>query len=439
MGRKLVEVSNWNFDASMLFAEKELSLMEGEHESEICKGLKTYVKYEREVNLGPIGATVRDIAEFNPEAIDIINENTDIFEIIPRPYSHDLLILRTDKGFEKNVSKGLKILEEHFENVNTKYFLPPEIMLTSEQIKILSDLGFEGTFIHKSRYNPKIRKFIPDEPYIVEGVLGSELICIPFQDTNLRKVYHRILQGNMEPSSFSKHLKEIKHDTIFHWKDEETDYLNLEGVSIRGKIFEDEKKNNIERKKLSEIDKYIEQCAEKYTDSDVRYSYQQGGTLICYPRQSLNSWLGTLHGYPIQREVEKYELKIFDEDRKYPECIMNLLLLAMNSDIFSSTEKPNTDVSININKISEYSGKSPENILSSNSVYRIGIDIDEIKNNIAKVTFLRSPRYHEGEKIVAYLKELLKDQNKIYEFLGEWKNGTPDLQKLYARVKPDIV
>jgi len=205
MERKLVEVANWNFDASMLFAEKELSLMKGEYESEICKGLKTYVEHERKVNLGPTGATTRDLAEFNPEAIDIINENTNIFEIIPRPYSHDLPILRTDKGFEKNVTKGLEILEEYFENVNSEYFLPPEIMLTSEQIKILSDLGFKGTFIHKERYDPRIRKFIPDEPYIVEGVLGSELICIPFQDTSLRKVYHKILQGNAEPSSFPEY------------------------------------------------------------------------------------------------------------------------------------------------------------------------------------------------------------------------------------------
>jgi len=236
-----------------------------------------------------------------------------------------------------------------------------------------------------------------------------------------------------------QNIKKIKHETIFHWKDEETDYLNLEGVSIRGKIFEEEKKDNTERKKLSEIDKYIKQCAEKYANNKKSYSYQQGGVLICYPRQDLNSWLGTLHGYPIQRDVEKYELKIFDEDKKYPEYIMNLLLLAMNSDIFSSTEKPNTDVDINLNKISKYSGKSSENILSSNSIYRTGIDINEIKDNLAKVTFLRAPRYHEGEKIMAYLKELLKNPDKIYKFLEEWKNGTPDLQKLYARVKPDIV
>ena len=103
MTKTVVDIVNFNADASCLPSSIWLEALKGGTNSVICQWLSLFIKNKRKVTLGFTGSTIADIKIFNPDAIKIINENKDIFEIILRPWSHDISLYRTDSLFIYNV------------------------------------------------------------------------------------------------------------------------------------------------------------------------------------------------------------------------------------------------------------------------------------------------------------------------------------------------
>ena len=166
--KNLVDVVNLNADASCLSSKWWMEMLQGGKSSYFCQWLGAYITLKKKVSLGITGATVSDVASFNPEAIDLINANRGIFEIILRPYAHDIGLLRTKVGFEKNLEFGIKALKKEFGHY-TNYFLPPEFMLTNEQLYELTKAGVEGTFINPVRFKKEIKLRLPSKPYMIKG------------------------------------------------------------------------------------------------------------------------------------------------------------------------------------------------------------------------------------------------------------------------------
>ena len=81
MARYLVDVVNFNADASCLSSTEWLKILDGGSNSKLCRWLQLYVRHQKKVVLGFPGATIADIAQNNPEGIDLINQHENIFEI----------------------------------------------------------------------------------------------------------------------------------------------------------------------------------------------------------------------------------------------------------------------------------------------------------------------------------------------------------------------
>ena len=59
------------------------------------------------------------------------------------------------------------------------HYLPPEFMLTPEQVSILRSSDIELTFINASRYSQAQQARIPTVPYAMHGPLGTRLAAFP--------------------------------------------------------------------------------------------------------------------------------------------------------------------------------------------------------------------------------------------------------------------
>ena len=68
----LIDIVNFNADASCMFSNKWLRSLEGGKDSRFCKLLDNYIFNDRKVNIGLTGVTIKDLAAFNPETIEII-------------------------------------------------------------------------------------------------------------------------------------------------------------------------------------------------------------------------------------------------------------------------------------------------------------------------------------------------------------------------------
>ena len=157
MTKIVVDIVNFNADASCLSSSIWLDALQGGTNSKICQWLALFVRNDKKVNLGFTGSTLADIKKFNPKAINIINEKKDIFEIILRPWSHDISLYRTDSLFIYNVELGIRTIKSEFESVSN-YYLAPEFMITSRQIELISKMGIEAIFINPDRYQNDIKR-----------------------------------------------------------------------------------------------------------------------------------------------------------------------------------------------------------------------------------------------------------------------------------------
>ena len=405
----IVDVVNFNADASCLPSAKWLKCLENGKHSLFMQMLKNYVRFDRKVNLGLVGATIKDIAFFNPEAIDYINDHQDVFQLLARPFTHDSPLLRLPDGFRYNLDKGLRCIHNYFSNVSN-YYLPPEIMLTGEQIRILKEFDIQCIFLHKNRYNESIRKHIPDTPFMLHGVLNTRMWCIPFAEGELEKKYLSAIHGVTTPDAWCEEIDRGSSSDLFLWRDGESCLLLPLGVDHEAMIFEAELIAGVKRKFLSEI---------SFEANDIA---KESAVLRYFPLHSMKPWLNEMKLYWFVsrvRDMEKVISSLPDRHRLF-------WLLIINSDILSSVEKnpPIIDV-----------GENVFNVDSGNFLWDGVIPIREKRQVILK----RSERAGEGEDYLAYI-DLLKEK-KITpdEICAIWRRSDePHLRKGYARVCDEI-
>lgn len=328
--KTLVDVVNLNADASCLSSNWWLKMLGGGKSSYFYKWLKCYVDQQKKISLGITGATIADIAGFNPEAIDLINKNRDIFEIILRPFAHDIALLRTTEGFELNLMAGIKTIEKEFDYF-TPYFLPPEFMLTNEQIKILSEKKIEGTFINAGRFKKEIKERLPEEPYIVKGIFGSELKCIPFESP-LTGLYLKSIHYYTAKDWNAYILQHNTDSCLYMWRDGESSFFLPDG-NEREKTWLKEESKKIERKFLSEQTESVNYKLNRYL-KEKHYHY--------YPVHSFMAWMreSRMLGYILN--VQQFEQKISLLSKEE----VAIWMLIINSDILSAVEKDSPEITI---------------------------------------------------------------------------------------------
>jgi len=379
---RIVDVVNLNADASCLDSELWLSQLEGGRNSILFQWLSLYVDLNKKISLGIPGASLADIAEFNPDSIELIRNNPQVFEIIVRPFAHDNALLRTRYGFESNLKYGLKTIESLFGR-QSHFFLPPEFMCNSEQIYTLQQNGIQGIFIQPGRFNDEVQERIPDIPYEVRGVLGSKLNCIPFNSALTRSFLDGIHQYNAD--KWNAAVTDNPGDLMFSWRDGESAFL-LPNTVKRESAWLKSESEHIERVFLSELE--IEFLPNEQLEESSFKSY---------PIHSFAPWLREMRMIGFTNKVQKIEelLEVLEAQKVFH------WLMIINSDILSSVEKSSPKIEI-LNKES---------------------------NELEEIILWRSERGFEGEEYLSLLKEL---GSNVYQ--KSTQSSSAHLRKFNARI-----
>ena len=334
MTKIVVDIVNFNADASCLSSSIWLDALQGGTNSKICQWLALFVINNKKVNLGFTGSTLADIKKFNPDAINIINEKKDIFEIILRPWSHDISLYRTDSLFIYNVELGIRTIKSEFDSVSD-YYLAPEFMMTSRQIELISKMGIEAIFINPDRYQNDIKRRIIPTPHIVYGTSESTIKCIAIHGKTTQK-YLSSCQLN-DPKIWDKFIQDFPDDLIFSWRDGESFLLIPDGLSREESLLQGESEN-INRKKLQSLEI-------NYEDSSLYdRSYYKS-----YPIHSFTAWIKEMKMMWYVDRIRKIE----NNFSKLSDLQITLLLQLINSDILASVEKISPKIKLKIKGVIE--------------------------------------------------------------------------------------
>ena len=334
MTKTVVDIVNFNADASCLSSSIWLDALQGGTNSKICQWLELFVRNNKKVSLGFTGSTLADIKKFNPDAINIINEKKDIFEIILRPWSHDISLYRTDSLFIYNVELGIRTIKSEFESVSN-YYLAPEFMITSRQVELISKMGIEAIFINPDRYQNDIKRRIIPTPHIVYGTSESTIKCIAIHGRTTQK-YLSSCQLN-DPKIWDKFIQDFPDDLIFSWRDGESFLLIPDGLSREEYLLQGESEN-INRKKLQSLEI-------NYEDSSLYdRSYYKS-----YPIHSFTAWIKEMKMMWYVDRIRKIE----NNFSKLSDLQITLLLQLINSDILASVEKISPKIKLKIKGVIE--------------------------------------------------------------------------------------
>ena len=334
MTKIVVDIVNFNADASCLSSSIWLDALQGGTNSKICQWLELFVRNNKKVSLGFTGSTLADIKKFNPDAINIINEKKDIFEIILRPWSHDVSLYRTDSLFIYNVELGIRTIKSEFESVSN-YYLAPEFMITSRQVELISKMAIEAIFINPDRYQNDIKRRIIPTPHIVYGTSESTIKCIAIHGRTTQK-YLSSCQLN-DPKIWDKFIQDFPDDLIFSWRDGESFLLIPDGLSREESLLQGESEN-INRKKLKSLEI-------NYEDSSLYdRSYYKS-----YPIHSFTAWIKEMKMMWYVDRIRKIE----NNFSKLSDLQITLLLQLINSDILASVEKISPKIKLKIKGVIE--------------------------------------------------------------------------------------
>jgi len=334
MTKTVVDIVNFNADASCLSSSIWLDALQGGINSKICQWLELFVRNNKKVSLGFTGSTLADIKKFNPDTINIINEKKDIFEIILRPWSHDISLYRTDNLFIYNVELGIRTIKSEFDSVSD-YYLAPEFMITSRQIELISKMGIEAIFINPDRYQNDIKRRIIPTSHIVYGTSESNIKCIAIHGKTTQK-YLSSCQLN-DPKIWDKFIQDFPDDLIFSWRDGESFLLIPDGLSREESLLQGESEN-INRKKLQSLEI-------NYEDSSLYdRSYYKS-----YPIHSFTAWIKEMKMMWYVDRIRKIE----NNFSKLSDLQITLLLQLINSDILASVEKISPKIKLKIKGVIE--------------------------------------------------------------------------------------
>ena len=327
--KTLVDIVNVNGEASCLSSKQWLSILKGGNNSAFFQWLKIYVEYKKKVTLGLTGSTIVDMVCLNPESIRLINQHPEIFEIILRPFSHDIALLRTIGGFDTNLYIGEKVIRREFKNI-TKFFLPPEFMLTNEQIVVLKQRGMEGVFVNSQRFSKEVRDRIPNLPYEVKGVQKATLGCIPVEGSLTPEYLYSL--HNYTTASWNKRIDALKTSSAFSWRDGESPFLIPDGVS-REEFWIKNESQRIKRMHLRDLKlTYVSQ--DKLSDSAYK----------SYPVHSFSAWMEGFRMIGFLRRTQAIEDNL---KRLTPQQLI-LWLSTIGSDILSAVEKKSPSIRLKL-------------------------------------------------------------------------------------------
>ncbi len=384
---RLVDVVNFNADASCLAAADWLAILEGGRHSRLCRWLDIYVTLRRPVVLGIVGGAIADIATFNPEAIALINANPAVIDLVLRPFSHDIGLLRSTLGFNLNLNLGRAITRREFLRVN-EFFLPPEFMLTNSQVKNLADAGIAGVFLNATRFKEETRHRIPNFPFLLEGVLDSCVPCIPFQGA-LTKHYLDALH-TFDATSWNEAVLSAPDEPVFTWRDGESCFLIPDGIE-RERTWLMGESSAIQRETLTTALKGL---------TFRSHDHLSFASPPSYPVHSFSAWFKEFRMLGFLRRLERIE----DRLDSLPKDLLVVWLQAINSDILSAVEKDSPVISLT----------------------------PEVGKGTARshFTIWRSERGFEGEDYLALLDAALEDPGVI----SISESSKPHMRKLGARI-----
>ena len=384
---QIVDIVNFNADASCLPASAWLSALKGGSSSSICRWLGVYAEERRRVVIGFTGATVADMATLNPEALALVNDHPEIFEVILRPFSHDIALLRSPAGFALNVRAGRAAIEKAFRHV-TRYFLPAEFMLTNAQVNHLEGSGVRGTFVNASRFKDELRARIPDRPYFVRGTFSSRLRCIPIRG-ELSEAYLQSLHL-WDARSWNDAVATVPHDIAFSWRDGESYLFVPDGIERERAWLRDESRE-FRRVTLAAVEPGL----------DFQEPGDEDATYRSYPVHSFSDWVKEfrMFGYMERLAAIEKRLDRFDGEARA------LWLQAINSDVFSAVEKDSPVIALRT---------APQGDPASREIRR---------------TIQRSERGCEGEEFL----EMLDANEHAANARHVQAEPPPHIQKLRAR------
>jgi len=327
--KQLLDVVNLNADASCLPAATWLEVLAGGAESRVCQWLRGYVELERKVVLGLVGATVADLRALNPEAIELINREPQIFEIILRPFAHDVALLRTPAGFALNFALGKRVIEQSFDEV-TRFYLPPEFMMSNSQVAQAARAGAEGLFINADRFSPAVLRSIPALPYKLRGALGASLPCIPLRGELTRAYLNALHEFGAE--SWNRALEGLSSELLASWRDGES-WLFLPNGEARERSWLGEESAQVERV-------FVRELSPSWALHEPPTNVPHGWS---YPVHSFADWFkeSRMLGYLGRTSAQENKLAEFDAVQTA------LWLQAINSDVLSSVEKDSPLIRIN--------------------------------------------------------------------------------------------
>jgi hypothetical protein len=379
----IVDIVNFNADASCLAAGRWLQALEGRGESELCQWLSTYIQTAKKTSLGFTGASLADIIHFNPEAVDLVRGNPDIFEIILRPFSHDVGLLRSNSGFRVNLDLGIRICSNTFTNV-TPVFLPPEFMLKAEQIDVLQQSNIQATLINPDRFSEEGRRFIEESPYFVNGVLDSKLLCLPAAGS-LTNAYLACIQ-RLDTGIWSQAVLNQGRARTFLWRDGESSFLLPDGVR-RERFWLESEDSQLEREFVRDA---LKDCP-------------KGGPsrngLVPYPTHSFNAWMKEFRMLGFVQRVAAIETRVTSLDSLQ----LTLLLQAMNSDILSAVEKESPKIRLR----------------SIDSRYEFEFTINRSSRGLEGEDFIAMVENDSQERVKQYLQS--SSQSHILKVRARWK------------------
>ena len=382
---RIVDLVNFNADASCLSSRHWLDALVGGATSQFCRWLELYVTHRHKLVLGLTGGTVADLAQHNPQAIDLINGHPKIFQLILRPFSHDVALMRSRLGFQRNFSLGRATLRRHFEHL-VNHYLPPEFMLSAEQVALLEQEGVQCIFVNAQRLAPDIRNRIPDQPYVVQGIGKSKLPCLPVAG-EMTQHYLDTLHS-FDASGWHEGLKAHAQATVIVWRDGESPFLIPDGLQREEWWLAHTE--SIEHTFLTET-RWIFDDAEAFSEQRLRG----------YPVHSFLAWMKEFRMMGYLFRLQKLEERLAD----FSSTELALWLQAINSDVLSSVEK-----------------RSP--VVSMRHVER--------KDEHFQHTILRSERGLEGEERLSLLEASRNGWGNRLTPADE--NGDAHLSKLAARM-----
>jgi hypothetical protein len=320
--KHLVDIVNFNADGSCLSAVRWLAALQGGEGSELCAWLRLYVEAKAPVALGFIGGTLADVATLNPEAVALVNAHPSVFEVVLRPFAHDIALLRGPAAFRLNLELGARAIRRDFRNVRN-WYLPPEFMLTNRQLAILPELGVEGVFINPGRFEPEVQRRLPRDPYFVTGVSGTSLRCIPFE-SGLTEAYLRTLQ-RLTPSIWNEALAAVPREIAYLWRDGESIFLVPDGIERERRWLA------LGGDRLSLAQAVAKNHFVRDLPADAYRSY---------PVHSFTAWMKEFRMLGYLRALERFEERI----PTLPVEAQLLWLSAINSDVLSAVEKASPSV-----------------------------------------------------------------------------------------------